>query len=64
MRVRMEIIRPFPLDPWQRSLGGLISTVGSTMDELHEAGHARLWMFTGVSTRDGVVGTGLVVPVN
>ena len=38
----MEVIRPFPLDPWQRSLGELVATVGSDMQELHEAGHARL----------------------
>ena len=60
----MEVIRPFPLDPWQRSLGGLIATVGSDMQELHEAGHARLWLFTSVSVRNGLVGTGLVVRVN
>ena len=34
----MEVIRPFPLDPWQRSLKELIATVGSEMHELHEAG--------------------------
>ncbi|KAJ5215587.1 uncharacterized protein N7498_001994 [Penicillium cinerascens] len=60
----MEVIRPFPLDPWQRSLGELIATVGSDMQELHEAGHARLWLFTSVSVRNGLVGTGLVVRVN
>ncbi|KAJ5240479.1 uncharacterized protein N7469_002070 [Penicillium citrinum] len=60
----MEIIRPFPLDPWQRSLRELIVTVGSDMHELHEAGHARLWLFTGVCVRNGLVGTGLVVRVN
>ena len=60
----MEVIRPFPLDPWQRSLGELIATVGSDMQELHEAGRARLWMFTSVSVRNGLVGTGLVVRVN
>ncbi|KAJ5117672.1 hypothetical protein N7448_011304 [Penicillium atrosanguineum] len=59
-----EIIRPFPLDPQQRSLGELIATVGSDMQELHEAGHARLWLFTSVSVRNGLVGTGLVVRVN
>jgi hypothetical protein len=56
----MEVIRPFPLDPWQRSLGELIATVGSDMQELHEAGHARLWLFTSVSVRNGLVGTGMV----
>ncbi|KAJ5288337.1 hypothetical protein N7508_011112 [Penicillium antarcticum] len=60
----MEVIRPFPLDPRQRSLGELIATVGSDMQELHEAGHARLWLFTSVSVRNGLVGTGLVVRVN
>ncbi|KAJ5283377.1 hypothetical protein N7505_001357 [Penicillium chrysogenum] len=60
----MEVIRPFPLDPWQRSLGELIATVGSDMQELHEAGHARLWLFTSVSVRNDLVGTGLVVRVN
>ena len=60
----MEIIRPFPLDPQQRSLGELIATVGSDMQELDEAGHARLWLFTSVSVRNGLVGTGLVVRVN
>jgi hypothetical protein len=56
----MEIIRPFPLDPWQRSLEGLITTVGSNMQELHEAGYARLWLFTSVSVRNGLVGVGLI----
>ena len=60
----MEVIRPFPLDPRQRSLGELIATVGSDMQELHEAGHAHLWLFTSVSVRNGLVGTGLVVHVN
>jgi hypothetical protein len=60
----MEVIRPFPLDPWQRSLGESIATVGSDMHELHEAGHARLWLFTSVSVRNGLVETGLVVRVN
>ncbi|KAJ5904903.1 uncharacterized protein N7473_001819 [Penicillium subrubescens] len=60
----MEVIRPFPLDPWQRSLRELIATVGSDMHELHEAGHARLWLLTSVSVRNGLVGTGLVVRVN
>jgi hypothetical protein len=60
----MEVIRPFPLDPWQRTLRELIVTVGSDMHELHEAGHARLWLFTSVSIRNGLVGTGLVVRVN
>jgi hypothetical protein len=32
--------------------------------ELHEAGHGRLWLFTSVSVRNGLVGTGLVVRVN
>ena len=50
--------------PWQRSLGERIATVGSGMQELHEAGHARLWLFTSVSVRNGLVGTGLVVRVN
>ncbi|KAJ5111625.1 hypothetical protein N7532_002160 [Penicillium argentinense] len=60
----MEVIRPFPLDPWQRSLRELIITVGSDMNELHEAGHARLWLFTSVSVRNGLVGVGLIVRVN
>jgi hypothetical protein len=60
----MEVIRPFPLDPWQRSLGELITTVGSNMHELQETGHARLWLFTSVSVRNGLVGAGLVVRVN
>ncbi|KAJ5283460.1 hypothetical protein N7505_001440 [Penicillium chrysogenum] len=60
----MEVIRPFPLDPWQRSLSELIATVGSDMHELHEAGHARLWLFISVSVRNGLVGAGLVVRVN
>mgnify|MGYP006988606076 FL=1 len=60
----MEVIRPFPLDPWQRSLGELIASVGAEMQELHEAGHARLWLFTSASVRNGLVGTGLVVRVN
>lgn len=60
----IELIRPFSLDPWQRSLGELITTVGSNMHELHEAGHARLWLFTSVSVRNGLVGTALVVRVN
>lgn len=60
----MEVIRPFPLDPWQRSLGELFATLDSDMHELHEAGHARLWLFTSVSVRNGLVGTGLVVRVN
>ncbi|KAJ5300187.1 hypothetical protein N7508_007430 [Penicillium antarcticum] len=60
----MEVIRTFPLDPWQRSLGESIATVGSNMHELHEASHARLWLFTSVSVRNGLVGTGLVVRVN
>jgi hypothetical protein len=60
----MEVIRPFPLDPWQRTLRELIVTVGSDMHELHEAGHARLWLFTSVSIRNGLVGTGLVVRVD
>ncbi|KAJ5085459.1 hypothetical protein N7532_010230 [Penicillium argentinense] len=60
----MEVIRPFPLDPWQRSLGELITTVGSNMHELHEAGHARRWLFTRVSVRNGLVGAELVVRVN
>jgi hypothetical protein len=60
----LEVIRPFPLDPWQRSLSELINTVGSDMDVLHEAGHARLWLFTSVSVRNGLVGVGLVVRVN
>lgn len=60
----MEVIRPFPLDPWQRSLGKLITTVGSNMQELYEAGYARLWLFTGVSVRNSLVGVGLVVRVN
>ncbi|KAI2669422.1 hypothetical protein LCP963914a_9931 [Penicillium roqueforti] len=60
----MEVIRPFPLDPWQRSLGELITSVGSGMPELHEAGRARLWLFTSVSVRNGLVGTGLVVRVS
>ncbi|KAJ5849263.1 hypothetical protein N7534_007952 [Penicillium rubens] len=60
----VEVIRPFPLDPWQRSLSELIATVGSDMHELHEAGHARLWLFTSVSVRNGLVGAGLVVRVN
>jgi hypothetical protein len=34
------------------------------MHELHKAGHARLLLFTSVSTRNGLVGTGLVVRVN
>ena len=34
------------------------------MQELHEAGHARLWLFTSASVRNGLVGTGLVVRVN
>ncbi|KAJ5981906.1 hypothetical protein N7451_012006 [Penicillium sp. IBT 35674x] len=34
------------------------------MQELHEAGHARLLLFTSVSVRNGLVGTGLVVRVN
>ena len=60
----LEVIRPFPLDPWQRSLGDLITNVGSNMTELHEAGHAQLWLFTSVSVRNGLVGTGLLVRVN
>ena len=60
----MEIIRPFPLDPWQRSLGELITTIGSSMQELHEAGHAHLWLFTSVSVRNGLVGMGLIARVN
>lgn len=60
----IEVIQPFPLDPWQRSLGELITTVGSNIHELHEAGHARLWLFTSVSIRNSLVGTGLVVRVN
>lgn len=51
----MEVIRPFPLDPWQRTLRELIVTVGSDMHELHEAGHARLWLFTSVSIRNGLI---------
>jgi hypothetical protein len=34
------------------------------MDELHEAGQAQFWLFTGVSVRNGLVGTGLVIGVN
>lgn len=60
----LEVIRPFSLDPWQRSLSELIYTVGSNMHELHEAGHACLWVFTSVSIRNGLVGTGLLVRVN
>ena len=60
----MEVIGPFPLDSRQRSLGELIATVGSDMQELHEAGHAHVWLFTSVSVRNGRVGTGLVVHVN
>ncbi|KAJ5751270.1 hypothetical protein N7533_008298 [Penicillium manginii] len=60
----MEVIRPFPLDLWQRSLGKLIAIVGSEMHELHEAGHARFWLFTSVSVRSSLVGTGLGVRVN
>lgn len=37
-----EIIRPFPLDPWQRSLSALITTVGSSLEELYETGYTRL----------------------
>ncbi|KAJ5642743.1 hypothetical protein N7490_006743 [Penicillium lividum] len=60
----MEVIRPFPLDPWQRSLGELIIFVGSGMPELHEAGRARLWLFASVSVRNRLVGIGLVVRVS
>ncbi|KAJ5318532.1 hypothetical protein N7476_004952 [Penicillium atrosanguineum] len=59
----MKVIRPFPLAPWQRSFGGSIATVGSDMQELHEA-HTRLWLLTSVSIRNGLVETGLVVRVN
>jgi hypothetical protein len=34
------------------------------MHELHEAHYASLWLFTGVSVANGLVGTGLVVRVN
>jgi hypothetical protein len=60
----LEVIRPFALDPWQRSLGDLIITAGSNTNELQEVGSARLWLFTSVSVRNGLVGTGLVVRVN
>ena len=60
----MEVIRPFPLDPWQQSLCELIASSGSALDDLHETGCARLWLFTSVSVRNGLVGTGLVVRVN
>jgi len=61
-----EVIRPFPLDPWQRSLCELITSVGSSIDELHKAGHAYIWLFTSISVRNDLVGTGLVarVPLN
>jgi hypothetical protein len=32
----MEVIRPFPLDPLQKSLCELISSRGSVLDDLHE----------------------------
>ncbi|KAJ5215604.1 reverse transcriptase [Penicillium cinerascens] len=60
----MEVIRPFPLDPWQQSLCELITSRGSALDDLHEASCARLWLYTSVSVRNGLVGTGLVVRVN
>ncbi|KAJ6100329.1 hypothetical protein N7467_001864 [Penicillium canescens] len=34
------------------------------MDELHKADQAQFWLFTGVSVRNGLVGTGLVIGVN
>lgn len=60
----MEVIRPFPLDPWQRSLGESITTVASDIDEMREAGRAHIWLLTSVSVRNGLIGTGLVVRVN
>lgn len=60
----MEVIRPFPLDPWQLSICELISSCGSALNDLHEANCARLWLFTSVSVRNGFVRRGLVVRVN
>jgi hypothetical protein len=60
----MEVIRPFALDPWQQSLGDAIFMTGSSTGELQEIGSARLWLYTSVSVRNGLVGTGLVVRVN
>jgi hypothetical protein len=60
----LEVIRPFPLDPWQKSVGELITTVGANTDDLQESGRARLFIYTGVSVRNGLVGTGLLVRVN
>jgi hypothetical protein len=39
-----------------KQCGPYIATVGSDMHELHEAGHARLWLFISVSVRNGLVG--------
>ena len=58
------MIRPFLLDPWQQSLSELILTRGSALNDLYKASCARLWLFTRVSVRNSLVGTGLVVRVN
>jgi hypothetical protein len=42
----------------------LITSFGSALDDLRETNGARLWLFTSVSVRNGLVGTGLVVRVN
>ncbi|KAJ5267935.1 hypothetical protein N7478_001488 [Penicillium angulare] len=45
---------------------GYSFVIGSNKEvtELHEAGRACLWLFTSVSVRNGLVGTGLVVRVS
>lgn len=53
-----------PSNLWQRSLSELIYTVGSNTHEVHEAGHACLLVFTSVSVRKGLVGTGFLVRIN
>jgi hypothetical protein len=60
----LEVIRPFPLDPWQRSLSEFITAIGSTTDELHEASHAQVRLLTSVNVRNGLAGAGLAICVN
>jgi hypothetical protein len=52
------------MDPWQKSLSGLITSIGARTSDLQETGHACLWVFTSVSVRNGLVGVSLVVKVN
>lgn len=59
-----EVIQRFALDPWQQPLYELIASARSSLGDLNETSCAHLWLFTSVSVRNGLVGTGLVVRVN